>query len=211
MRFFIGCLLVIGSVFGAARMAAAQDHGPEYVLACGDSIEISYTYTPEYNQTVTIPSDGVVSLMRVGSVPVVGLTLRAATAAITAAANKSGLNKPEVFLTLRDYVRPQYTVLGQVNKPGRYELHGTLRVADGLAIAGGLNLNARLKYIILVHRISPTDGETTVYDYKALEKKNTAISTVILQDGDIIVVPQGNISKVERFIKLANVGAYYPF
>ena len=211
MRFFICCLMVVSFALGGAMTATAQDHGPEYVLACGDSVEVSYTYTPEYNQTVTIPSDGVISLNRVGSVQVVGLTLRAATAAITEAASKSGLNKPEVFLTLRDYVRPQYTVLGEVNKPGRYELHGTLRIADGLAIAGGLNLNSRHKYIILIHPISATEGETTLINYKTLEKKNASITMELLQDGDIIVVPQGNISKFERFVKLANIGAYYPF
>jgi polysaccharide biosynthesis/export protein len=202
----LGCMSFI---LVAPAQAVAQDHA-DYVLASGDTIEVTYTYTPEYNQTVTIPTDGVIGLMRLGQVKVRGLTVRAATTAIAAAASKSGLNQPEVFLTLRDFVRPQFTVLGEVNKPGKYELHGVLRVADGLAVAGGLNLNARHKYIILIHRINDTDGETTLINYKELEKRNSPVTLETLQDGDIIVVPQGNISKIERFIKLANVGVYYP-
>ena len=233
MRLFVFLLVLASASLGASEPASAQspfqvppapkvsqapqtpqapqDAGPSYVLQYGDSVEVTYTYTPEYNQTVIIPSDGSVGLPRVGSVHIVGLSLRAATAAIASAASRSGLNKPEVVLTLRDYVKPQFTVLGQVGRPGRYELHGTLRVADGLAVAGGPNLNARLKYIILIHPISDTEGETTLYDFKALEKKHSSVTFDTLQDGDIIVVPQGNISKIERFVRLANVGAYYPF
>ena len=127
-------------------------------IKAGDSIEVTYTYTPEYNETVSVPADGTVGLMRVGTVEIGGLTLSAATAVITEAASRHGLNEPEVFLTLRDYVRPQFTVLGEVNKPGKYDLHGTLRVADGLAVAGGLNGNARHKNIVIIHRLSETIG-----------------------------------------------------
>ena len=31
-----------------------------------------------------------------------------------------------------------------------------------------------------------------------------------LRDGDLIIVPQSKLSKVERFVKLGNIGAYYP-
>jgi polysaccharide biosynthesis/export protein len=214
MRLFVFSLIFASLGLGSPQIAAAQsttqERGPEYVLESGDSVEVTYTYTPEYNQTVTIPSDGAVGLTRVGSVQIRGLTLRAATAAITEAASRSGLNKPEVFLTLRDFVRPQFTVLGEVNKPGKYELHGTQRIADGIAIAGGLNLNARHKYIILIHPISPTEGETALFNYKLLEKKNSPVTLETLQDGDIIVVPQGTFSKIERIVKLANAGIYYP-
>lgn len=199
-----------GSHSGAQAPTTPQERGDAYVLQPGDSVEVSYTYTPEYNLTVSVPPDGVVGLTRVGSVHIAGLTLRAAKAVITEAASKSGLNKPEIFLTLTNYVRPTFTVLGEVNKPGRYELHGTVRVPDALAIAGGLNYNARHKNIILIHRLSETEGQTSLIDYKLLEKPHSEVTMETLEDGDIIVVPQGKISKIERIIKMANVGVYYP-
>ncbi len=215
MRCSVFLVLLAGLLVSARQAASAQgavqERGPEYVLQPGDSVEITYTYTPEYNLTVSVPGDGVVGLTRLGPVHIGGLTLSSAKAVITVAANKSGLNKPEVFLTLRDYVKPTFTVLGEVNKPGRYELRGSVRIPDGLAIAGGLNYNARHKNIILIHRLNETEGETTLIDYKQFEKKHAQVETDTLEDGDIIVVPQGNLSKIEHVVKLANVGAYYPF
>ena len=214
VRSFVFFLMLAGvfAVSGehAPAQSSLQERGPEYVLQSGDSVEITYTYTPEYNQTVSVPSDGFVGLPRLGSVHIGGLTLRSAKAVILEAANKSGLNKPEVVLTLRDFVKPTFTVLGEVNRPGRYELRGSVRVPDALAIAGGLNYNARHKNIILIHRLNETEGETTLIDYKQFEKKHSEVVTETLEDGDIIVVPQGNLSKIEHVVKLANIGAYYP-
>ena len=207
-------LLLLLSIPGLAQTSAqpASTGYGDYVLRPGDSIEVTYTYTPEFNDTVPIPSDGTVGLKRVGPVNVAGSTLRTATAKITAAAAKSGLRNPELVVTLRDYVRPQFTVLGEVMKPGKYELRGNIRVADALAVAGGLSLNARHKNIILIHPIDETTGTTTLISYKALEKTKGDIPLEQLSSGDIIVVPTGDLSKVERVVKIANLGVFYnPF
>ena len=214
MRAFLVLLfftaILAGPHTGAQAPNTVQERGDAYVLQPGDSVEVSYIYTPEYNLTVSVPPDGVVGLTRVGSVHIAGLTLRAAQGVIAEAASRSGLNKPEVSLTLRDFVKPTFTVLGEVNRPGRYELRGDVRIPDALAIAGGLNYNARHKNIILIHRLNETEGETTLIDYKLFEKKHSEVQTELLEPGDIIVVPQGNLSKIEHVVKLANIGAYYP-
>ena len=208
-RFLLILFLAVSGVVRAQTGAESGAIRDAYVLQVGDSFEVTYTYTPEYNQTVLVSPDGVVGLTRVGPVNVGGLTVSAARVRITEAASRSGLNEPEVFLTLRDYLRPQFTVLGEVFKPGKYDLRGPLRVADGLAVAGGLNLNGRHKNIILIHPIDETTGVASLVNYKRLEKGKGEINFDELRAGDIIVVPTSNLSKIERLVKLINVGIFY--
>ncbi len=199
MRWF-WVLLVCGVCLG-------QDAA--YRLQAGDAIEVLYRYTPEYDQTVNVQPDGSVALTLLGTVPVRGLTVEEARLRIVAAA-ATRLNQPVVSLALKDYERPHFTVLGEVEKPGRYELRGALSTVDGVAIAGGLKSSARHTQIVLIHRVSDTVGETQLLDFKRLDHAKKGQELIALRDGDVIVVPQNKLSKVERYVKLANVGAYYP-
>ena len=187
----------------------AQTPGPPYRLQIGDSFQVMYRITPEYNQTVTIQPDGAVSLDLIGQVQVSGLTVAQAVERVRVRAGER-LNDPEVSIELKDFDRPRFTVLGEVTNPGRYELRGPLTVEDGLALAGGFKITARHTNIILIHRVNDEIGETELINYKELEKPARHHVFVSLRPGDLIIVPQSNLSKVERFVRLANVGVYYP-
>ena len=185
----------------------AQDAG--YRLQTGDSFEVKYRYTPEYDQTVSVQPDGQVSLVLLGNVTVRGLTVDEARARLTAEAGKR-LLKPEVAIDLKDFEKPHFTVVGEVEKPGRYELRGPITAVDGLAMAGGFKVTAKHTQIVLIHRVSDTVGEATLIDYKRLEHAKPGQELISLRDGDILVVPQSKFSKFERFVKIGNIGAYYP-
>ena len=197
------CLLMLLSVW----VGGAQEAG--YRLAVGDSFEVKYRYTPEYDQTVAVQPDGHVSLLLLGNIAVGGLTVDEVRARITAEAAKR-LREPEVAIDLKDFEKPHFTVVGEVEKPGRYELRGRMTAVDGLAIAGGFKLTAKHTQIVLIHRVSDTVGETTLIDYKKLEHAKPGQELIALRDGDILVVPQSKFSKLERFVKIGNIGAYYP-
>ncbi len=188
-------------------LGLAQEAG--YRLQAGDAFEVQYRYTPEYNQTVSVQPDGKVSLTLLGNVAVRGLTVDEARLRIMAEAAKR-LKEPEVALDLKDFEKPHFTVIGEVEKPGRYELRGALTTVDALALAGGFKLTAKHTQILLIHRVNDTIGETRLLDYKQLEHAKAGQELIPLRDGDLIIVPQSRFSKVERFVKLANVGAYYP-
>lgn len=180
----------------------------DYRIETGDTIEVLYRNSPEFNQTVSVQPDGAVALQLVGSVPVRGLTLEDARARITREAAKR-LNDPDVSLALKDFDKPHFTVMGEVANPGRYELRGSLSAIDGLAMAGGFKISARHTQIILIHRINNTIGETQLIDYRSLEKPRKGQELIALKPGDIIIVPQSKLSKVERYVKIVDTGVYY--
>ena len=58
-----------------AQTGTFSEHDPRYRLQPTDVLEIHYRYTPEYDQTVTVQPDGLVSLPIVGDLKLQGLTL----------------------------------------------------------------------------------------------------------------------------------------
>jgi len=124
-----------------------------YRLQPGDQLLLSYRYTPEYDESMTVQPDGNVSIKLIGSVKLSGLTTDEARSRITDAL-KTRLNQPDITLTLQDFVKPSYVVMGQVTSPGKYEIHGTVTAIDGIAIAGGFKDSAKHSQVILFRRVS---------------------------------------------------------
>jgi polysaccharide export outer membrane protein len=184
----------------------------DYHLKPGDSVEVLYRYTPEFNQTVTVQENGIVSLQIIGDVEVGGKTVNAAVHDITALA-ATKFNHPVVSIALKDFDGPHFTVLGEVAKPGRFDLRGDLTLNDAVAIAGGLKLTGKHTQIVLIHRIDETTGQAELLDFRRLEnQKNGQASRddfLKLRNGDLIVVPENKISKIERIVKLSSFSLYY--
>src|SRR5271165_454598 len=52
-----------------------HQRNPRYILRTSDSFDVSFTFSPEFNQTVVVEPDGYVTLRGAGSVHVAGQTL----------------------------------------------------------------------------------------------------------------------------------------
>ena len=76
-------LLTLFVVGFAQDRPALQERDMRYRLQAGDTVEIQYRYTPEYNATAAIHPDGFLDLPLVGPMKVSGLTAEEAAAAIT--------------------------------------------------------------------------------------------------------------------------------
>ena len=68
-------LLLTFFVVGLAQdRPALQERAMGYRLQAGDTVEIQYRFTPEYNATAAIHPDGFLDLPLVGPMKVAGLT-----------------------------------------------------------------------------------------------------------------------------------------
>jgi polysaccharide biosynthesis/export protein len=206
--------LLISVVLPAAAFAqsvAFSEHDPRYRLQPSDVLEVHYRYTPEFDQTVTVQPDGFVVLQIVGDVKLQGLTLDQVKTAILEKASLR-LKDPELSLVLKDYEKPYFVVGGQVEHPGRFEMRGNVSAVQAIAIAGGFkDASAKHSQVILFRRVGPDLAKTQILDLKTAMSTSSSEALLDLRAGDMLVVPQNRISKIERFIKIANIGAYIPF
>lgn len=206
--------ILLGASCFMQGVTSAQDsrvsikESTAYQLQTGDTVEVIYRLTPEFNQVVTVQPDGSITLQLLGSIPVRGLPLSQVRDLVQQAASKR-LRNPELAIELKDYDKPHFTVLGEVGTPGRYELRGPLTVEDGVALAGGFKVAARHTNIVLIHRNISATGEIQKIDFKALDHPKPGMELVNLRPGDIIVVPTSKLSKVERYVRVFNTGIFY--
>ena len=127
------------SVIVLAASAISAPSG--YQLTTDDQIAIEVYGEDELHGAVRLNADGAVSLPLLGSVNLAGLTLNQAAARLTELYGKDYLVNPKVNVMLIGYAKRRFAVLGQVNRPGSYEMPegspGGIDVLEAIAIAGG--------------------------------------------------------------------------
>lgn len=184
-----------------------HERNPRYQLRKGDSFDVDFTLSPEFNQTVAVQPDGYVTLKGAGSIFVEGLTVPELTEAIRASYAKV-LHDPVVAIVLKDFEKPYFIASGQVAKPGKYELRSALTVTEGVAIAGGFNDKAKHSQVVLFR--PTTDGmfETKLLNVKKLLASRNLSEDIQLLPGDMLYVPQSAYSKIRPYIPNTSMGAY---
>ncbi len=183
------------------------DRDPAYRLEAGDTVEVQFRYTPEYNGTLMVQPDGVVNLDVVGRVKIGGLTLHEAEKAIAEEGSKR-LNQPEVSVLLKDFVRPYYIVAGEVGHPGRFEMRGSVTALEAIAVSGGFKESSKHSQVILVRKFNSEYAQVTVLNLKAMMTPQRIRENPELRPGDMLVVPQNVSSKLERYIRWSSIGLY---
>jgi polysaccharide export outer membrane protein len=116
------------------------DARSDYVIGPGDVLRISVYQNPDLSLDARVSETGAISYPLLGSVPVGGLSLAAAEKSISDGLKKGNfIRQPQVGVLLMTVRGNQASVLGMVNKPGRYPIEVTgMRMSELLAQAGGV-------------------------------------------------------------------------
>jgi polysaccharide export outer membrane protein len=197
-------VLHISGAFGQQPAQLISRDQP-YRLQPSDVLQLEYEYTPEYNQLATVEPDGSVRLRLVGSVKVGGLSLDEATVAITAKASVP-LNNPELTLTLKEFVKPHFTVYGEVTRPGVYDIHGGVTVLQAIALSGGVKDTSKESQVVLVRKINADIAEVKVINTKVMSSAKGVREDFELRPDDMLIVPKNRLGKLEPYIRVASTG-----
>ncbi len=203
MKHPIACSLLAGMIFASAAMAAepawAQAPGagsserdggrgaaPEvYRIGPEDILQISVWKNDTLTRSVPVRPDGKISLPLLNDVQAAGLTALELREVLTRKLAEY-MPSPEVSVIVSDIRSFKVSVLGEIGRPGRYELKSWTTVLDLLALAGGFTQFAARSRIVILQ----PDGKTMKripFNYnKALagEQEN-----FYLRNGDVILVP----------------------
>jgi polysaccharide biosynthesis/export protein len=202
-----GAITQPGKAGGKGDPAFGGERHPLYRLTKSDSVDVNFTFSPEFNQTLTVQPDGFVALRGTGTLLVEGLTVPQLQQAV-ANAYRGFLHEPEVTVTLKDFDKPYFLASGEVARPGKYELRGDLTVGEGVAIAGGFTQQALHSQVVVFRRISAYVAESHVIDLKKMLNSRDLHEDLHLQPGDFIFVPQSRISKIRKFVPTNSMSWY---
>lgn len=197
----------------AAKPAAAapdfKDRSPRYRIEAGDSFDVSFELSPEFNQTVSVQPDGFVTLRGVGDLKVAGETVPELTSTLRMAYSKI-LNDPLISVVLKEFEKPYFVADGQVSKPGKYEMHGQMTLTQAIAVAGGFNSTAKHSQVLLFRRVDDQWTEAKLINVKKMHKEGNLSEDPFLHPGDMLFVPKSVMSKIDRFIPNLSMGTYLP-
>jgi polysaccharide biosynthesis/export protein len=192
---------------GVENALLGGERHPLYRLRPSDVLEISFTVAPEFNQTLTVLPDGYVTLKDAGMVQVQGLNLNEFSDAVQKA-YRGYLHDPQVAVLLKDFQKPYFIVGGQVGRPGKYELRADTTVAEAVQIAGGLTSQSKHSQVVLFRRVNDDLVETRLLNLKKMLRPNGLKEDAHLQTGDMVFVPQNEISKITRFLGKSTADLY---
>ncbi len=182
---FVAAILL----FSALTPATAQVVRP-YLLGAGDVIRITVFQNPDMTTDTRVADTGEITFPLVGAVQVGGLTASQAEQKIATALKNGGfVLRPQVNLSVTTFRSRQVSVLGYVNRPGRYPLEDqTLRLADVLSIAGGVTQIGG--DTVIVTRTKGGKDERVVVDFDAAFVFNDLEKNIEILPGDTVYVPR---------------------
>jgi polysaccharide export outer membrane protein len=201
---------IVVALFISATLARASDPVPTSSLGTGSSmagqivpsVTVSSTYTLSpydvidvsiYNEEdlhsrVRLGADGKVLLPLIGNVSLGGKTVAEANELIQKKYADGFVKDPHVLLTVIDYRKSTFSILGQVMKPGIYEIpEGThLTVVDAILLAGGFTRIASQNGVKVKRLVN---GKATVFTVKAGSMADSPdVAPFEILPGDIIKV-----------------------
>ena len=159
----------------------------DYILAPGDTLDLMVYREPDLGMRSKIARDGRVQLPLLGEVKVAGMSVRDAQEHIRKLYDADYLVDPQIYLNIASYTQRKITVIGQVSRPGSYELQGneSLGILEAIGMAGGFTRIADTKNIV-VKRRTGEKVETIKVNTKRLESPEGGSFQVL--PGDILTV-----------------------
>lgn len=156
-------------------------------LGPGDVVKVSVYGSPDLTLETRVSEGGNISYPLIGQVAVGGLSAAAAEKKIATMLESGGyLKKPQVNLIVTALQSQTVSVLGQVNRPGRYPVDGKRSLMDMLALGGGIATEGGDK----VSLIRTRNGQTTRQEVDVVQmmRGGEMPSNLLVQGGDVIFV-----------------------
>ncbi len=178
-------LALVLLVTGLAHAAPVAD----YVLGAGDTIRISVYQNPDLTLETRVNDGGSISYPLLGDVKLGGLSVSAAEKKLASGLRDGNfLKQPQVSILVMQVRANQVSVLGQVNRPGRYPLEaGTTRLSEVLAQAGGIIAVAGSDIVVVSGK---RDGKAfrKEIDFPQVFAASGTVDDFPLENGDAIWV-----------------------
>lgn len=176
----------------ATEAAPGAGDSPAYRLNPGDVIRLSVWKEDSLTREATVQPDGSVAFPLAGQVPAAGKSAAELEAEIARRIARY-VAEPVVTIELLDAKGNRVYVLGEVQRPGQFQLDRPTSLAQAIALAGGLTPFASKRAIRLLRRDAGGAEQAIVIDFERATRAGGAEANLVLQAGDTIVVPGGSL------------------
>jgi len=174
----------VGSLCFSAEITGAE---PSYLLGPEDVLKVSVWKDEHLTQETVVRPDGMISFPLIGEVSAAGRMVEDVRIEIAKRLTKF-IPTPNVTVTVLKVLSYRIYVLGRVNKPGEFQVGHHTDVLQALSMAGGLTPYAAENDIKIIRR-DGTDEQVFYFRYGDVQKGKDLKQNMILQRGDVVMVP----------------------
>lgn len=160
----------------------------EYRIGPEDMLQVSIWKNEAMSRTVPVRPDGKITLPLLNDVDAAGLTPMEFRDLLIKKLTEY-MPAPEVSVIVVDPKSFKVSVMGEVPKPGRFELRSRTTVLDMLALAGGLSQFASRAKIVVLRPDANKGMKRLPFNYNKAVSAGGEQENFYLQAGDIVVVP----------------------
>jgi protein involved in polysaccharide export with SLBB domain len=173
-----------------AEPAGTEAVSNDYRINAADVLDIAVYQEEDLKSTLRVSREGTITFPLIGVVSVGGRTPLEAGAAIREKLAKGYINDPQVSVTVLQFSKRRFTVLGEVQKPGSYDMpdQQEVTVLQAIGMAGGYTRIANPSKVTLMRR---TNGRDDVMALNAKRMASGSVESIVLvQPGDVITVAE---------------------
>lgn len=171
-------------------MALTGAHaGTDYAMSTGDLIRITVYDQPDLTTETRVSENGSILFPLIGEVPIGGITANEAAGRIAKALAAGGFVKSaQVNVVVLEFKGQEVSVLGMVNRPGKFPLQKASRLTDVLAMAGGSVPTGADTLVLITSRGGKS--ERREIDLLALFGEGGDALNIDVSNNDILYVPR---------------------
>ncbi len=189
---------LLGSVVGCSVptreiIEEAGSAKKDFLLGPEDVLDIVVWKNDDLSQkAVVVRPDGMISMPLIGEMMAGGLTANQLASQI-ALRLKEFKERPAVTVSVKEVNSYYVYVLGEVGKPGKYQLKSHATVLQAVAVANGFTAYAAKNKMKVLRHVQGEDGKIREIRiparYDDLISGSGEIGDFVLKTGDVIVVP----------------------
>jgi polysaccharide export outer membrane protein len=160
-------------------------------IAPGDLLHITVFDVPEMTQDLRVGSKGEAQLALIGNIELAGLTgEEAAEKLANELRDRKLLLRPQVNVLIKEFASQGVSIIGEVQRPGVYQVLGARSLLDLISMAGGLTTVADTRITVKRRRGSE---QTITTRLKTDDPATSLTNNVQIYPGDLILVPRAGI------------------
>jgi polysaccharide export outer membrane protein len=166
----------------------ASIHNDTFIISADDVLAVNVWKEPEISRTVTVRSDGKISLPLVGELQASAKTPKQVEDDIGHKLSDF-ITEPTVTVIVQEARSRRFNVLGQVGHPGSYPITEAVTVLEAIAVAGGFRDFAKQKSIYVLRNNTDGSQSKIPFNYKEVITGKHLEQNIKLQPHDTVVVP----------------------
>lgn len=190
---FVGqvILLLSGELQAQGNNPSSGAIGSVYRISPNDLIHIKVYQEDDLETKLRVSADGSATFPLLGAVQLGGKSVDEATALIRRELARDYLVNPQVTLVVLEYSKKRFTVLGQVQKPGSFEIPSeeVVYFPQAIALAGGFTRIAKKSKVSVTRQFG--GKATTIYIDATSRSASGDPQTFQVLPGDTITVEEG--------------------